>query len=175
MKVNVVNLALLSALLSSFLMLVGCGPIVRTVRNEIRQGDEPREAPRAKLPPVEDVAVSSEPLNWRGNEFDGFTDLTRGLLKSRDFDGLDLLAAKLRKNKERFRPGGGWIIHSFYLITGSAETASEDVWRATSESSRIGRQRSRHRSPLESLWLRLTSATPGIYGVPGTPMRCRPR
>jgi hypothetical protein len=51
-------------------------------------------------------------------------------LKSRDFDGLDLLAAKLRKNKERFRPGGGWIIHSFYLITGSAETASEDAWRA---------------------------------------------
>jgi hypothetical protein len=130
MKNPILAIPFLSLAASCVLTTTSCGPIVRSVRNEIRQNEVHRVPPRLKLPPVEDVSVSSEPLNWKEGEFAGFTELVRGLLRARDFEGLDSLAAKLRKNEERFRVGGGWLIHSFYLITGSPESGSEDAWRS---------------------------------------------
>jgi hypothetical protein len=51
------------------------------------------------------------------------------LTKKRDFDGLDAMASKFRNNKERFRMGGGWKIHSFYKLTSAPKLNSEDGWR----------------------------------------------
>jgi len=124
------SLTLLSLIVSSVIITAGCGAIAQSVRNDLKQKAEAAQPiVRPKLPPAEDVAVSSEPLNWKDDEFPAFSKAVYSLMKKRDFDGLDAMASKFRNDKERFQIGGGWKIHSFYKLTSAPEIASEDGWR----------------------------------------------
>jgi hypothetical protein len=77
---------------------------------------------------VDDITVGSEPLNWNNREFEDFTTLVWDLMKKHDFAGLDALAADFRTTKARFTKGGGWKIHSFYLLTAAPESYTEKGW-----------------------------------------------
>lgn len=65
---------------------------------------------------VEDITVSSEPLNWDEKPFTDFTDKVTELMTAKNFEALDQLASEYRNSKERFSIGGGWKIHSFYRV-----------------------------------------------------------
>lgn len=73
----------------------------------------------------EDVAIGSTPLNWNDQESAVFTEEIRASLKNRDFAALDRIADRHRSSKARFEKGGGWKIHSFYLVASSPVQGSD--------------------------------------------------
>lgn len=73
----------------------------------------------------EDVEIGSTPLNWNTEEIDRFSGEINRLFERRDFAGLDRLAGDLRSTKARFEYGGGWKIHTFYMIVSAPSTATE--------------------------------------------------
>jgi hypothetical protein len=64
-------------------------------------------------------------------ELSEFTDQMTNMIKRRDFVGLEAVARAFRTNRERFI-GGGWKIHSFYVLTSTpmGERIGEAEWRS---------------------------------------------
>lgn len=115
---------ILLILIFAIFLLSSCTPIFRqSVPTGVRS-----EAVTDK--DTDDIAVGSEPLQWDDKEFATFTSKVQGLMKNRDFAALDAMAADLRTSKARFEKGGGWKIHSFYLVTSSPENPTEAGWNA---------------------------------------------
>jgi hypothetical protein len=79
----------------------------------------------------EDVAVSSKPIQFEETDLREFTGKVYERVRSRDFRGLDEMAAEYRQRKERFTQGGGWKIHSFYLLASAPSgDLSDEGWIA---------------------------------------------
>lgn len=76
----------------------------------------------------EDVSVSTVPIGPRPRDRQEFSSLVLAMLARRDYEGLDAFADSIRANKERFETGGGWKIHSFYLVASSPAEASDVHW-----------------------------------------------
>lgn len=89
------------------MVINGCS--IRTTHLErpqtIKKGEKPSEKP-------------VEPFRYSDPNFETFTLDVQGLLKQRDFAGLEKMASDFRSTKKRFN-GGGWKIYSFYLLTTS--------------------------------------------------------
>jgi hypothetical protein len=73
--------------------------------------------------------VGSKPLKWDNTEFAQFTATISALKQKRDFAGLDAVAERFRKTKERFTRGGGWKIHSLYSELETPASYDEQGWQ----------------------------------------------
>ena len=120
--------AILLAISVALLFSTSCGQIMSSVRDGVHQAESQPRPTRIPAAEVEDVTVGSEPLNWTSDEYDSFSKTLRSVMKKRDFAALDAMAADFRQKKELFSKGGGWKIHSFYVVTSEPADKTDAAW-----------------------------------------------
>lgn len=83
-----------------------------------------------ETPDPDDPIVGTEPLAWNDTEVADFSAGIRQLIGRRDFAALDALAASLRESNARFNKGGGWKIHTFYIVVTKPRYEDTTGWKA---------------------------------------------